>query len=214
MKNRILIICLVLASCLIFSSCSKPSGLNVGFDGRVGRLPDVFFGIKSDKTEFDIDDVTLDFSYGTGDSRDVGGYVGGDNSEDCPIVCIAVYFFNAKYQNTATSFGQLRFEDYKEIDGLHFVKEISLDEYNESYDVENSFWGCKYEHSEYLTIPEAVMELTEGYACLGVFEIAHIPSENSYRIVGGGYQALKYEKLDGDTVRISKPSGSHYSDPK
>ncbi len=214
MKKSVSVICLLIVSCFVFLSCSNPSGLNIGFDGRMGLLPNVFFGVKSDKMEFGIDDVTLDFSYGKGSVSNVGGYVGGDNGEDCPIVCVAVYFFNAKYQDTVTSFGEARFEDYKEIEGLYFVKEISLDDYNENYDVENSFWGCKYEHTETLTIPEAIMELTTGYACFGVFEIAYIPSENLYRIVGGGFQALKYEKLDGDMVKISKPVGSHYADPK
>ena len=214
MKKSIYLICLLLVSCLVFSSCSKSAGLNIGFDGRMGQLPEVYFGVKSDKTEFNIDDVTLDFSYGDGSVTDVGGYVGGDNGEDCPIVCIAVYFFNAKYQDAVTIFGDARFGDYKEIEGLYFVKEISSDDYNENYDVENSFWGCKYEHTETLTIPETVMELTTGYVCLGVFEIAYIPSENLYCIVGGGYQALKYEKLDGNMVELSKPVGSHYSDPE
>ncbi len=214
MKKSMSIICLLFVSCLVFSSCSKPSGLNIGFDGRMGQLPEVYFGVKSDKTEFDIDDVTLNFSYGDGSVSDVGDYVGGDNGEDCPIVCIAAYFFNAKYQDTVTNFGEARFEDYKEIEGLYFVKEISIDDYNENYDVENGFWSCKYEHTEPLTIPEEVMELSTGYACLGVFQIAYIPLENLYRIVGGGYQALKYEKLDGDMVKISKAVGSHYEDPK
>lgn len=214
MKKCFIVICLLLVFCFVFLSCSEPSGLNIGFDGRMGRLPEVYFGVKSDKKEFDIDDVTLEFSYGDGTASDVGGYVGGDNGEDCPIVCIAVYFFNAKYQDTVTNFGDVRFEDYKEIDGLYFVKEISLDDYNENYDVKNGFWGCKYEHTEVLTIPEEVMELTTGYACLGVFQIAYIPSENLYRIVGGGYQALKYEKMDGNVVEISEPVGSYYADPK
>ena len=95
--KKFFLIALAVVLVLSMASCSNPEGLNMGFKGKwIGTLPDVHFGIQSDKTEFDISNVTLDFSYGTGDSRDVGGYVGGDNSEDCPIVCIAVYFFNAK----------------------------------------------------------------------------------------------------------------------
>ncbi len=214
MKKYVSVICLLVVFCIVFSSCAKPTGLNIGFDRRMGLLPNVYFGVKSDKTEFAVDAVTLDFSYGDGTHSGVGGYVGGADGEYCPVVCIAVYFFNAKYQNVVTAFGEVRFEDYKNLDGLHFVKEISLEDYNENYHVENSFWGCKYEHTEALTIPEEVMELTTGYACFGVFQIAYIPSENLYRIVGGGYQALKYEKLVGDMVKISKPVGSHYADPE
>ena len=214
MKNVTCAICLLLISCLIFSSCSDKAGLSIGFHGRTGRLPSVYFGVKSSENEFDIQNVTLDFSYGGQSNSDVGTFVGSATGEDCPVVCIAVYFFNAKYRDTVVGFGSARFEEYKEIEGLYFVKEIGLDDYNANYDVENRFWCCKYEHTESLTIPEAVMERTTGYACLGVFEIAYIPSENAYFIVGGGYQALKYEKLDGNTVKLSKPVGSHYSDPK
>ena len=122
MKKPISLLCLLLVSLLTLSSCYEPTGLHIGFNGRMGRLPEVYFGVKSDKTEFDIDDVTLDFSYGNGSSADVGGYVGGDNWEDCPIVCIAVYFYNAKYRDTVMKFGEARFDDYKSIEGLHFVK--------------------------------------------------------------------------------------------
>ncbi len=216
MKRTISAICILLVTLALLSSCAEPTGLDIGFGGiGVGRLPEVYFGVKSDKTDFDIDAVTLDFSYGSDRSYAVGSYVGGANgNEEHPIVCIAVYFFNAKYQDSIIIFGEARFEDYKKIEGLHFVKEISIDDYNENYDVETNFFNCKYEHTETLTIPEEVMELTTGYACLGVFEIAYIPSKNLYHIVGGGYQALKYEKLDGDMVRISEPVGSYYANPK
>ena len=214
MKKIVFAVHLLIAFCFIFSSCSASADISIGFNRRTGELPEVYFGVKSDKTEFDIDDVTLDFSYGNGAVSNTGGYIGGDDGEDCPVVCIAVYFFNAKHRDTVTIFGDARFEDYKEIEGLHFVKEIGLDDYNMNYDVENSFSGCEYEHTEALTIPKTVLELTAGHVCLGVFEIAYTPSKNSYRIVGGGYQALKYEKLGGDTVKISAPSGSYYADPE
>lgn len=216
MKNIIFLVCLIVVSCIVSTSCSDLSGLNIGFGGRMGRLPEVYFGVNSDKTVFDIDNVTLDFSYGDGSIGEVGGYIGnyieGDDSfEKCPIVCVAVYFYNSKYGDVL---GEACFEDYKKIEGMQYVKEISLDDYNEDYDVENTLFGCKYEHTETLTVPQEVLELTTGYFCFGVYEIAYIPSQNLYRIAGGGYQALKYEKLGDDTVKISKPVGSHYSDPK
>ena len=135
-----------------------------------------------------------------------------DRFEECPIVYVAVYFFNSKYIDTLD---KARFEDYKNIEGLYFVKDISLDDYNENYDVENNFFGRKYEHCEALTIPKEVMELNTGYACLGVYSIAYIPSEDMYRFgYHGYYQALKYEKLDNGKVRISEPVGNYYHDPK
>lgn len=215
MKKSIFALCLLFISLTVFSSCSASQGLHIGFNGLlIGKLPEVHFGIKSSQTEFDLDDVTLDFSYGNGSSTDVSGCVGGVNGEECPIVCVAVYFYNAKYLDTVARFGKARFDDYKTIEGLHFVKEISLDDYNESYDVENSFWGRRYEHTETLTIPQAVFELSKGYACLGVLQIAYVPSENKYWIVGGNETALKYEMLDGHKVRLSEPGTTTYTGPQ
>ena len=209
-------ICMVLL-CFSIASCSNPEGLNMGFKGKwIGTLPDVHFGIQSDKTEFDISNVTLDFSYGDGRIGEVGGYIGNyvegaDEIEDCPIVCVAVYFYNSRYGDTL---GEARFEDYKNIEGLYFVKEISLDDYNENYDVENNIFGSKYEHTETLTIPQETFELTTGFVCIGVYAIAYIPSQNLYRIADGADKGLKYEILDDGKVKISEPGQTFYDDPK
>ena len=209
-------ICMVLL-CFSTASCSNPEGLNMGFKGKwIGTLPDVHFGIQSDKTEFDISNVTLDFSYGDGRIGEVGGYIGNyvegaDEIEDCPIVCVAVYFYNSRYGDTL---GEARFEDYKNIEGLYFVKEISLDDYNENYDVENNIFGSKYEHTETLTIPQETFELTTGFVCIGVYAIAYIPSQNLYRIADGADKGLKYEILDDGKVKISEPGQTVYDDPK
>lgn len=217
MHKSTFIVCLFLVSCLVFSSCSGARGLNMGFEGMwIGELPAVHFGVKSNKTEFDINDVTLDFYYGDGSKSDAGGYIGkyregAEYWEECPIVCIAVYFFNSKYGD---ELGEINAVDYRNIEGLYFVKEITVDDYNENYDVKNNILGSRYEHNETLTIPQETLELTTGYVCLGVYEIAYIPWENTYCIGSGSYQALKYEKLDNGTVRLSEPVGSHYADPK
>ena len=209
-------ICMVLL-CFSMASCSNPEGLNMGFKGKwIGTLPDVHFGIQSDKTEFDISNVTLDFSYGDGRIGEVGGYIGNyvegaDEIEDCPIVCVAVYFYNSRYGDTL---GEARFEDYKNIEGLYFVKEISLDDYNENYDVENNFFGSKYEHTETLTIPQETFELTTGFVCIGVYAIAYIPSQNLYRIADGADKGLKYEILDDGKVKISEPGQTFYDEPQ
>ena len=209
-------ICMVLL-CFSMASCSNPEGLNMGFKGKwIGTLPDVHFGIKSDKTEFDINNVTLDFSYGDGSVGEVGGYIGNyvegaDEIEDCPIVCVAVYFYNSRYGDTL---GEARFEDYKNIEGLYFVKEISLDDYNENYDVENNIFGSKYEHTETLTIPQETFELTTGFVCIGVYAIAYIPSQNLYRIADGADKGLKYEILDDGKVKISEPGQTFYDEPQ
>ena len=217
MKKPMSAICVLLVAITLLSSCEKSTGIEIGFSGKwFGRLPQVHFGIKSDKTEFDIDDVTLDFSYGNGSVSDVGGYIGvyneeTGNTEDWPIVSMAVYFYNAKYRNTREP---RFFEDYKSIEGLYFVKEIGIDDYNENYDVKNNIFGSKYEHTETLTIPKETFELTTGFVCIGVYEIAYNSSKNTYCFAGGSNKGLKYEMLDGGKVKISEPGTTVYRDPE
>ena len=214
MKKFTAAICLILAFCLLLSACGKKAGIRMGFDYKMGLLPSVFFGIESEKTEFDLDAVTLDFSYGNASFADMDAYIGGDNWETYPVICIGVYFFNAKYQDSVIAFGDGRFADYKNIEGLHFMKEITLEDYNENYRVKNKLFGCKYAHTETMTIPREVFELNRGYACIGVYEIAYVPSEDRYRIAYGSFEALKYEKLEDGKVKLSKPAGSVYADPQ
>ena len=205
MKKRLILIALTLIFLINLASCSKSQGIDIGFNGfLIGQLPQVHFGVKSDKNVFNIDDVTLNFSYGDSSSAVAGGFVGENDGEDCPVVCIAVYFFNSEYSDVCVSFGDARFEDYTKIEHLYFVKEISLYDYNENYDVDNNALRRKYEHSEDMTIPVGVFEGKSGYVCLGVYQIAYVPSTELYIIVGGGKVALKYEILDNGTVKLSE----------
>ena len=80
--------------------------------------------------------------------------------------------------------------------------------------MENNIFGSKYEHTETLTIPQETFELTTGFVCIGVFEIAYIPSQNLYRIANGADKGLKYEVLDNGNVKISEPGKTVYDDPK
>jgi len=211
MKKVLSIISIQLVILILFSSCASPYAINIGHDAHHGLLPSVAIGIRSDKNEFNIDDITLDFSFGD-DNGDIIDYIqiGGINAEKCPIVCVAVYFYNAKYmdatfEHVEDSYVSQRilFEDYKEIEGWHFVKEITPEDYEENYKVQYNYWGrTKYDHTEALTIPKETLELTTGYVCFGVYAIAYIPSENTYKICMGSEKGLKYENLTSGKVRI------------
>ena len=201
MKKVLSTISVLLVILIFFSSCASPYAINIGHDGfYVGLLPSVAIGIRSDKNEFNIDDVTLDFSFGD-DNEDIIDYIqiGGISAEKCPVVCIALYFYNAKYIDYIST----RFANYKEIEGWHFVKEITPEDYEENYKVQYNYWGrTKYDHTEALTIPKETLELTTGYVCFGVYAIAYIPSENTYKICMGSEKGLKYENHTSGKVRI------------
>ena len=59
---RALLLILLLASAVNFTAC-RNKGLEAGFDQR-GHVPEFLCAYKSDKREFDIDDVILTFYYG------------------------------------------------------------------------------------------------------------------------------------------------------
>ena len=212
MKKIAFFVCLTLILVTLLSSCGENKALSFGFNGFwIGRLPSVHFAIESDKDEFDVNNITVDLSFGNGSTADAGGYVG----EDGMVKCLALYLCNGKYSDIIVGHSPKRYEDYTDIDGLYFVREISVDDYNESYDVENSFWARKYEHTERLYIPGDMLELSEGYVCIAVAEIVYYANDEAYGFGLVGIEGLKYEMLeDGNTVKLSEPASSVYSDPR
>lgn len=211
MKKITFFICLTLILVTILSSCGENKAISFGFDGFwIGLLPNVHFAIESEQDEFDVDDIAVDLSFGNSSSSDVGGYVG----EDGEVRCLALYLCNGKYSDTIVGYGERRYADYTDIDGLYFVREIAVDDYNENYDVKTSFWSTKYDHTERIYIPRDMLELSEGYICIAVVEIVYYTGDEAYGFGSVGVQGLKYEMLEDDRVKLSEPNLSHYSDPK
>ena len=210
-------ICLSIAIILVLAtlvSCGTEKGIDIGSKGiLIGELPYVFYSIRSNETEFDLDNVTLDFSFGKGTSSDVGGFIGEGSPDEAEIKCIAVYFCNGAYLDKMVGFGDARFDDYKSIDGLYFVREISIDDYNENYDVDTGFLRRRYEHSETLTVPRGVFEKRTGYACIVVAEIALERSSGLYCVAYSGIEGIAYE-VNGERVTLSEPGTTNYTDPR
>ena len=206
MKRTLSIISILLALLILFSACTEPDGINTGSPG-MGMVPPVAIRIRGDKTEFDIDNVTLDFSFGS--KLGTSNWYEIDD-ERCPVVCVAVYFFNVKFANHNYFYTPVA--DYKEIEGWHFVKDITLENFEQNYKVEYRWVGAtKFDHTETLTIPKEIFEDVTGYLCFAVYPIVYIPSKNSYKVGDGHKEGLKYEILENGKVRISKPDGG-YSD--
>ena len=118
------------------------------------------------------------------------------------MVCVAVYFYNYKYYTALTS--RYHYVDYKEIEGVHFVKDFTVEEFNEKCKVDLNYWGRKkYDHTESLTIPKEVFENDSYILLFGVVKIAYIPSENAYVICGGNATDLNYKVLENGKIRLS-----------
>ena len=208
MKKTLYVIGILIIMLTIFTSCSSPYNINIGHDGfMIGRVPPIEIGIKSDTIEFDIDDATMDFSFGNENGTSGCIFL---NDEECPIVGVAVYFYNEEHQDAVyedtDSFRSAHFEDYKEIENWYFVKDIRPEDFNANYKIQYNYWGhTKYDHTETLTIPKEIFIPDKGTLYFAVYEFAYIPSENTYISHKGNTQELRYEVLNNGKVRITSP---------
>lgn len=93
------------------------------------------------------------------------------------------------------------------IDNYYFVKEINKEQFvTNVYTVtvqKNS--GKTFNYKETLTVPEEVLNPSNGYFCLKIMEIYYSQKDNGYCVNYSGYSAVKYEYIDDQTVRLSKP---------
>lgn len=204
LRNLTAVIILLIIS---LTSCASSYAIDKGHGSPGGLLPEFFIGIRSKTDVFDIDNVTLEFSWGKEDGIEEGDCTfidkgeKGELPEECPVVCVAVYFYNYKYGN---SLGSLHhYDDYKEIDDVYFVKDFTVEEFNEKCKVNLNYWGrIKYDHTESLTIPKEVFETTTGEISFVVTKVEYVPSENAYIVSGGSNTNLSYRVLENGKVRL------------
>ena len=202
------IIAVIVLLMTLLSSCESSYAIDSGHSARViGLIPKFAIGVRSKTNEFDIDNVTLDFSWGKENGIDEGDCVFIDRGgkgvmpEECPVFCVAVYFCNYDYVDRLNIIHH--YGDYKEIEDVYFVKDFTVKEFNEECKADYSYWGrTKYDHTETLTIPQEVFENAKGVISFFVTEIMYIPSENAYMIYSGCGILFEYEFLKDGKVRI------------
>ena len=192
------IIAITLSLCFL-SACGNTSALEIGFD-RGGRLPSLMAAAKSDHTDFDINDVTLDF------------YFGGLAEEYPPdheriSLGVALYFCNEEAYSALEL--DTPYSDYQSLDSLYFIKIISTEEFNSGkYDVDESSWfKVSFTHCETMTVPSEVFIEGNDHFGLAMLDIYRLKDKTGYYI---GYQScleIKYES-DGQNVKLSKPAHS------
>ncbi|MDR2090340.1 MAG: hypothetical protein LBP62_01600 [Clostridiales bacterium] len=139
----------MLTGCWWLFKEEEKTGLEAGFR-HPNYLGNIVAGAKSENTEFDLDDITLDFYYGLWRGRNSG-----PSDSDKKKYFIAVYFIKGGY------IGSLRagnFDDYKNIEGFYFVKDIPLDEFNSSSYAIKYVTPKHFAHSEQITVPREIIE--------------------------------------------------------
>ncbi len=207
-KTRMLISILLVVICVLISlqGCgflsrwrtpTEEEGISIGFqyENSQGSL---VTAIKSDKKVFEIDDVTLDFYYGG---------IASDSLSDS----VALYFISGRNN----LFTDLIVDDYKNIDGCYFIKEMTIEEYESGpFDIEQR-WGPKQKNEkntvyfhfvDTLTVPKEVFSESQGEF---YFIAAYLRTnkENNLAEVhnprGANRQILYYTKMEDGYVELN-----------
>lgn len=107
---------------------------------------------------------------------------------------------------------ELRFSDYKNIDGLHFVKEISIEEFNNGPHDISIKWGPEgdrryFHYCEKLTVPSEIFVGAFGRFKFLVTQVVYDHQEKAYTLKnGGGVVSIQYNRLDDNKVSLSDAS--------
>jgi hypothetical protein len=185
-----------LAGVLLFSGCL--SGINQQTGDE--HWEQLFYKIKSSRTEFAADNVSLDFYYGTTYRYP---YWYRDPSGEFQFHCFALYFYDGQYYNNRN----LWIDDYHNVDKYHFIKEISGDEFTSvKYNVKrNSLFGNNFSHHEKLIIPQTVFERERGAVVFNIAYVMYSQTSQSYHVqLLSTYIALGYSYMNDQTIRLSE----------
>ena len=162
---RAMLLVLLLTSAVNFTACGN-KGLESGFD-RKGQLPQFLCAYKSNKREFDINDVTLTFYYG----GHYWNYSQNGTKLDCSegLECLSF---------------ELRFENDK--GDVHLIKKVEenfiSDKYNITY--ESKIYNfllfayvdtiLTYSHKEEIEIPKELFVEESGCIVFGIYSDEYV----------------------------------------
>ena len=225
MKKYSIFLILILLLCLTGCNKKEQPHFEIGFESKIpGNEGDCPFltGVKSDKRVFDKNDVTMDFYFGYEKNYECQPDEWTDewNGKDYKYICNATYF----YVNGDVVKNYIRnFDDYKNIEGFHLIKEYSREEFL-TEDKKATYYRNKYlflfpgkvefNYYETLTIPSYLFDSyedweTERYIYFGVFEVIQELETGKYFFYHNqsgvrfdNYLHLKYEIQKNNTIKI------------
>ena len=194
-------ICMVLL-CFSMASCSSYK-VEKGYS-YFGNLPSMFLGIRTNQTEYPLDDVSLEIAYGWAE-----GYLDETGQEGYETYSVLIVAYDS------TLIGKLPYNEpsenydaYFSTDNFCVLKEIKDDFSNDKYVVTTSgSWKAKIEYNtkETFRIPEEFFEnLTSSRSSI-YFEIVLIgysESNNTYLATYTDKITVNFEFDDNNTVKI------------
>ena len=194
-------ICMVLL-CFSMASCSSYK-VDKGYS-YFGSLPSMFLGIRTNQTEYPLEDVSLEIAYGW-----AKGYLDETGHEGYETYSVLIVAYDS------TLIGKLPYNEpsenydaYFSTDNFCVLKEIKDDFSNDKYVVTTSgSWKAKVEYNtkETFRIPEEFFEnLTSSRSSI-YFEIVLIgysESNNTYLATYTDKITVNFEVDDNNTVKI------------
>ena len=194
-------ICMVLL-CFSMASCSSYK-VDKGYS-YFGSLPSMFLGIRTNQTEYPLDNVSLEIAYGWAE-----GYLdetGHEGYEPYSVLIVAyAWTLNGELPYREPS---ENYDAYFSKDNLCVLKEIKNDFSNDKYVVTTSgSWKAKVEYNtkETFRIPEKLFEnLTSSRSSI-YFEIVLIgysENDNTYLATYTDKITVRFEVDDNNTVKI------------
>ncbi|MDR2090253.1 MAG: hypothetical protein LBP62_01150 [Clostridiales bacterium] len=222
MRTKSIGIAILLFTLTVFlNSCTWfDKGISDGFQSSLSLKP-LPCGYKGETTDYQKDDVTLDFYFGHGHEEHTRFLYRGHET-----VCFALYFCEADVIYDESKMGgvtdlwgsrddpDVSFEDYRGIEGYKFVKEIGYEEFaTEEYGITYSGFlvvKLKFRHHEKFTVPAELFHKTEGKIIFRIAAIVFNKEKNNYFIGESGYMSFDYQTKENDmnAVTLSKRQAS------
>ncbi|NCA66464.1 MAG: hypothetical protein EOM87_00205 [Clostridia bacterium] len=209
-KYRILIIlfCLI----LILGGCSNKGEFKTNFcypttdNHTKASNNEIVCDVVSNKSQFDINQVTMDFYFGY-----ITDYSYGFCEEGYPTYffqCIALYFQRIVPNQEAFFSGNLIFDDYQSMENTYFIKELSYNDfYLEQYGVTKTKKLYKrkltYTHNESITVPKEMFTGENGKFAVVVRAVYRNELTGQYALSNAGLVKLHYKVLDENTVKLA-----------
>jgi hypothetical protein len=220
MKKKMLLLSALVLMVVVFATIltgccwfkKKETVIENGFTRKdLGLSKGIATAIRTDKFEFSIDDITLEFFYGTEIQISL-------QSERYELICIGVYLTTVGFENLFSGF-----EDYQNIENVRLVKTISIEEFNsDDYIVTTNTSILKgytftFNYSEKLTVPEDLFNYTpervgvKGVLGFLVSTVMWDNEEETYVFLNKGANPvnariaeIRYELLKDNRIHFSK----------
>jgi len=197
---------IMLFSIMALSGCSR--GFEIGF--IIGRgdwgLP---VAVRSNRTEFDISNVTPEFFFGwrLSSAAPLEFY---DGTVLYPTGFALYFNLSDRYDNG------LQFDDYTNVGGAVFIRKIYVDDaVSGNFAVREGRGGCNdpfgrrrvFSHSETITIPYYLFISSQGSIRFHLRQVLYCIDENVYSFLkidwgGGGRVTIPFEIIGENRVRL------------